>query len=152
MIRARGGCCTVVVWLDFHVTGVAYYWCYIQNVFSCRSNASRACVRLGRFLLHCSTFQSLKNEKEESLFMFPIVPPPSHSLSVSYTLPTLSYSVNVAYPIPYAGCCKTNTLILGDPRAGLLSGTAAAAAPKCYKRRNKPHILHIQLQTSIKFK
>lgn len=62
------------------------------------------------------------------------------------------------YPIPHAACCKTNSLILGDPGRRAAVGTAAPAAPKCYKCRKQtahtpapqtPNFISIQINSFI---
>lgn len=62
------------------------------------------------------------------------------------------------YPIPHAACCKTNSLILGDPGRRAAVGTAAPAAPKCYKCRTQtahtpasqtPNFISIQINSFI---
>lgn len=62
----------------------------------------------------CSTAQSVKMKKNKKKrgkpLLFPICCPPSLPPFLSFSSPSLG-----VYPIPHADCCKTNSLILGDP-------------------------------------
>jgi len=82
-------------------------------------------------------------------FVSSLFPPsllhPSFSLShrlVLHFSPSSRTLLVEMYPIPHAACCKTNSLILGDPGRRAAVGTAAAAAPKSYKCGKKPHTQH----------